>query len=233
MSRIIKDNHHCHDHHDESKDLPLILKTEILGHLPFTVLGLVFGLVVVLLGSYYFRFILTDESFHVTHFFHIFFSGAAAAALMTFYEASYGRSVIMGMISAIVLCTLSDTLIPYWGALLMGKHPHFHVCFFEHPLLVLLMALLGTNVGLIWLRGFEHCSKWNHLFHIFVSSAASGIYLFSFSEAIAAKEIVGVLIILFVAIFVPCLVSDVVVPLLAVHPSFFIKRLFGKSGENK
>ena len=232
MSRIIGEDHHCHEHHDESKDLPLILKTEIMGHLPFTILGLIFGLVVVAVGSYWFHVILTEESFHFTHFMHIFFSGAAAAALMTYYEASYGRSVIIGMISSIILCSLSDTVIPYWGAQLMGKDPVFHLCAIEHPLWVILVALVGTNVGLIWLKGFEHCSKWNHLFHIFVSSAASGIYLFSFSRSFAAHEVVGVFIILFIAIFVPCLVSDVVVPLMAVHPSFFLKRIFKKEGNS-
>jgi len=201
-----------------------------MGHLPFTILGMVFGLIVVAVGSYSFRLILTEESFHFTHFIHIFFSAAAAAALMTYYESSYGRSVIIGMISSIILCSLSDTVIPYWGAQMMGKHPHFHLCVAEHPLIVFLIALIGTNIGLIWLKGFEHCSKWNHLFHIFVSSAASGIYLFSFSQAFAAKEVVGILIILFIAIFVPCLVSDVVVPLMAVHPSFFIKKIFRGKG---
>jgi len=228
MTKIIDDSHdHCHEHHDESKDLGPILKREILGHLPFTVLGMIFGLMVVAIGTFYFKMILTEETFHFTHFVHIFFSAAAASALMTYYESSYPRSVIIGMLSAIILCSLSDTVIPYWGAQLMGKDPEFHLCVWEHPLWVTLVAIVGTNVGLIWLKGFEHCSKWNHLFHIFVSSAASGIYLFSFSHAFIPTEIVGILIILFIAIFVPCLVSDVVVPLLAVHPSFFINKFLG------
>ncbi|MBI4397535.1 MAG: hypothetical protein HY586_00235 [Candidatus Omnitrophica bacterium] len=229
MSRIINDNHHCHEHHDESRDVMPILKMEILGHLPFTVAGLVFGLVVVALGSGWMRVILSEGAFHFTHFIHIFLSAAAAAALMTFYESSYARSVIVGMLSSVVLCSISDTVIPYWGALWMGKEPVFHLCLAEHPLWVALVALAGTNVGLVWLRGFEHCSKWNHLLHISVSAAASGIYLFSFSHSFLAHEVIGVLVILFISIFIPCLVSDVVVPLLAVHPSFFLKRLFGSA----
>lgn len=220
---------HTHDHHDESRDLVPILKLEILGHLPFTFIGLVFGMILVGIGTFWLKVLITEDAFHFSHFVHIFFSSAAAAALMTFYEASYGRSVLMGIASSIFLCSLSDSVIPYWGALLMGKFPSFHLCVREHPIVVLAMALFGTNVGLIWLKGFEHCSRWNHLFHIFVSSAASGIYLFSFSQAFAPVEIFGVVIILFIAIFVPCLVSDVVVPLLAVHPTFFLRRIFGRS----
>ena len=230
MTRIVPDDHHHdHKHHDESKDLLPILKTEVLGHLPFTIMGMFFGLILIWIGTFWMRIILTEEAFHFSHFLHIFFSGAAAAALMTYYNVSYARSVIIGMLSAIILCTISDTFVPYWGAQLMGKEPSLHLCGLEHPQWVLLMALLGTNAGLIWLKGFEHCSRWSHLFHIFVSSAASGIYLFSFSQSFLAHEIVGVLLILFVAIFIPCLVSDVVVPLMAVHPSFFMKKIFGKA----
>jgi len=229
VSRIIKGHHHTHDHHDESQDLIPILKKEVLEHLPFTLLGLVFGTVLIVVGSFAFRMILSEEAFHASHFLHIFFSAAAASALMTYYESSYGRSVVMGMIISILICTLSDTVIPYWGAQVMGKTPEFHICGLEHPIIVFLIALVGTNVGLIWLKGFEHCSHWSHLFHIFVSSAASGIYLFSFSQGFVMNEVLGVLLILFTAIFIPCLISDVVIPLLSVHPSFFIKRIFRKS----
>ncbi|MBI4970778.1 MAG: hypothetical protein HZC17_02940, partial [Candidatus Omnitrophica bacterium] len=203
MTKIIPGEHeHSHQHHDESKDLLPILKMEVLGHLPFTIMGMIFGLILVWVGTFWIKMILTEEVFHFTHFLHIFFSGAAAAALMTYYEVSYARSIIMGMLSSIILCTLSDTVIPYWGAQMMGKDPSFHLCALEHPQWVLLMALLGTNIGLIWLKGFEHCSRWSHLFHIFISSAASGIYLFSFSHTFLAQEIVGVLLILFIAIFI-------------------------------
>ncbi len=226
MTKIVREHKHSHDHHDESKDLVPALKKEVLEHLPFTLIGMVFGLVLVFVGSFGFKIILSEEAFHFSHFLHIFFSAAAAAALMTFYESSYARSVIVGMLSAIFLCTLSDTLIPYWGAMLLGKEPEFHLCGLEHPMMTLLIALLGTNLGLVWLKGFEHCSRWNHLFHIFISSAASGIYLFSFSSQIFISEILGVLVILFISIFLPCLVSDVIIPMFLVHPSFFIKKIF-------
>jgi len=231
MTQIRKGHKHTHDHHDESRDLIPILKTEVLGHLPFTLIGLVFGILLMIVGSYKLNIVFSEEAFHFTHFLHIFFSAAAASALMTYYESSYGRSVVVGMISSIFLCTLSDTLIPYWGVSMMGKIPEFHLCGLEHPVAIVLVALLGTNLGLIWLKGFEHCSRWSHLFHIFVSSAASGIYIFSFSEQVYLSELAPVVGILFVAIFVPCLISDVIVPLLSVHPSFFIKKYFGKSSE--
>src|SRR3989338_5396800 len=122
MTKIIPGEHqHSHQHRDESKDLMPILKMEVLGHLPFTITGMIFGLILVGIGTFWIKIILTEEVFHFTHFLHIFFSGAAAAALMTYYDVSYARSIITGMLSAIILCTLSDSVIPFLWAQLMGK----------------------------------------------------------------------------------------------------------------
>jgi len=117
------------------------------------------------------------------------------------------------LVSSVGLCTLSDTLIPFVGLWIFGTPAELHVCAFAHPFLVLLSAALGIALSCVGLRFFSHCNRGFHLGHILISTVASAMYILSFVESFSLKDLVVVLVTLFFAIAIPCLIGDVTLPL--------------------
>ena len=154
--------------------------------------------------------------FHSCHFLHIVF--AATGAVLTFFRYSKDvvKGIIVGAVSAIVFCVLSDVILPYVVGYIMGIDMQLHICFFSELSNVLPFLVVGLFNG--WLLSRHKAgaqsffSIWSHFAHIFVSSLASMLYTISHGMS-NWHEYMGILfILLIIAVVIPCTLSDVVVP---------------------
>lgn len=198
--------------------LKIIFK-ELKEHAPFTFLGALTGII--------FMFIFKDLSrenaenlFYVFHPLHVLLSAIATAGLYTRYKCAKEKKqcnifslLLIGYIGAIGVATLSDSLMPYWGEMVLKMpHAHAHVGFLKKPLLINAMAIIGITIAYCNpTTKFPHyghvlLSTWASLFHIMMSRGESVGYLFY----------IVVFLFLFIAVWLPCCISDIVFPLLFV-----------------
>lgn len=191
-----------------------ILK-ELKHHLPFTLaVSLIAGVLVALafvfdMGA---NAILVD-AFDMIHPLHIFVSAAATAGIFRKYKKSVIGAGVIGILGAISIGTISDVLLPWIAGNLFSLETSLHVPLFEFPSLILGVAALGSLFG-IYIGMF----KLNHTLHVFFSVLASLFYLLAFSADIGAWAILANSLIVFLVVFIPCCVSDIIFPL------FFIKK---------
>ena len=154
-------------------------------------------------------------SFHLFHPLHICLSAIATTSLFWRYERHLLRAVVIGALGTIIPCGLSDYFFPYVGGLLLGQPMQLHVCIIDHPQLFFPFLALGI-IGGFWA---EERLTGSHLFshgaHVFVSSAASLLYLVAFGFTAwmtDARFVFPALAIIVLAVWVPCCISDIVVP---------------------
>ena len=189
------------------------LREELIAHLPYTFVGLAAGLALVGLAMRMTWIRFGEEEFHTAHFIHIFFSAAAGSAIFHSYKDSLIKALPVVVTGSIALCSLSDSLIPFWSFHFFHKAAAFHVCALEHPLTVLCFAAAGFVLGGIGIRFFKHCNRPFHLAHILISTSASVLYLVSFTDRLTAGDFAAVTVSLFFSLAIPCLIGDVTLPL--------------------
>ncbi|MFT6765523.1 MAG: hypothetical protein ACJAZS_000401 [Alteromonas naphthalenivorans] len=154
--------------------------------------------------------------FHSCHFLHIVF--AATGAVLTFFRYSNEvlKGLIVGAVSAIVFCILSDVILPYLVGEMMGIPMELHICFLSELSNVLPFLLVGVFNG--WLLSQNKSGQqsffsiWSHFAHIFVSALASMLYTISHGMHDWYNYMGILFILLIVAVVIPCTLSDVVVP---------------------
>ncbi|MCA9396785.1 MAG: hypothetical protein KC649_06405 [Candidatus Omnitrophica bacterium] len=189
---------------------------EFFQHLPYTIFGILFGLAMTALLMLTSLVQIDESLFHQAHFLHLFFSGAASAAIFKTYNDSLLKAVPVAFISSVALCTVSDVLIPMLGLSLFGYQVELHLCIQEHPVLISLGVLAGIWVGLLGIRFFSHCNRSFHMLHILISTIASTLYLLMFIDQSGFKVMLLVATVLIFALAIPCLVGDMVLPLTVV-----------------
>jgi len=202
----------------------IVLK-ELRHHGPFTLLGALGSVaVVMLLRLWAPDFLSTDRAtdlFEFTHPLHVVLSAMVTAALFRNYRAKSEHKksgllavVLVGYFGSIGIATLSDCLIPHWGEMLLGMHTceHAHIGIIEMPLIINFAALFGI--------GFAYCypkTHFPHTGHVLLSMAASLFHILrGQTEAFSVLEGLGIALFLFVAVWIPCCLSDIVFPLLFV-----------------
>ena len=202
----------------------LILK-EFRHHGPFTLLGALGSVVVILLIRLWAPgFLSTDRAadlFEFTHPLHVVLSAMVTAAIFRNYKAKSKHSpagmiavIAIGYVGSIGIATFSDCLIPYWAELLLGmEHAHVHIGVLEMPLIINFAALFGIG-----------CAYWKpktyfpHAGHVLLSMAASLFHILrTQAGSIGLLEGVLIALFLFVAVWIPCCLSDIVFPLLFIR----------------
>lgn len=185
------------------------IAAELKGHIPFTALGALAGLVAV--GAMQLVGLASTTSyhaFHILHPAHLLLSSAVTATMFKRHGGSVLAAVGVGISGPIVVCTLSDVFLPHLGGLALGASMTFHLDLVEHPWVVFPPALAGGIAGATALR-WTRCP---HAAHVLISTLASLLYLTAFGEVdwIPRLPLVGV--VLFGAVWIPCCTSDVVFP---------------------
>lgn len=160
----------------------------------------------------------SDLLFHSFHFTHIVFS--ATGTLITFFRFSKNLTyaLVLGILSPMIFCTLSDSIMPYLGGKLLGVPMHFHLCFVSELSTVLPFLIAGIINGFAMSRHRDDkqisYAVSSHMIHILVSSLASIFFLVAHGCTDWYRFIGVVFLFLIVSVVIPCTLSDVVVPVL-------------------
>jgi len=184
-------------------------------HAPESFAVSVFVGILVLVIFYFWSdfFKMAGSIFEIAHPLHVFVSAVATSAIYYKYKKSVLSATLVGVVGAILIGTISDVLLPYVAGNLFSLETILHIPIIENPLNILLASFVGSLVG-IYYGGF----KIAHFSHVFLSVLASLFYLLAFSIPLSAPAIFAISLVVFLIVYVPCCMSDIVFPIL------FIKR---------
>jgi len=129
-------------------------------------------------------------------------------------KCNFWSLVIIGYVGSVGIATISDSIIPYFGETLLNMpNRGVHIGFIEKWWLVNPLALLGVAIAY-----FRPRTKFPHAGHVLLSTWAS---LFHIIMAIGGRlgwfSYIAIFFFLFLAVWIPCCVSDIVFPLLFVR----------------
>jgi hypothetical protein len=207
---------------DMGKRLTTIL-TELRTHAPFTLFGALTGILCMVA----FKGLEHETSrriFYVFHPAHVVLSAIVTTAMFKLHTKRPRAAVVLlvGFFGSIGIATLSDSIIPYIGELLLGmrvevhspEHAHFgeaaHIGFIEGWYVVIPAALLGIGIGY-----FRPKTYFPHAGHVLLSTWASSFHmLMAMGGKLPLAHAVGSFGFLFLAVWLPCCISDIVFPLL-------------------
>lgn len=187
------------------------ITTELKRHAPFTVLGA--GVGVAIMAAVTIAGLdpeVSHRAFHILHPAHILLSSIVTAAMFRLHRGGLAGSIAIGFFGAIGICTLSDVLFPYVGGALIGARMELHLCLILHPWLVVVPGLAGAVIGALTGRW----TKCPHAAHVLISTSASLFYLMAFGVVDWLIRFPLVFAVLFVAVWIPCCLSDIVFPLM-------------------
>jgi len=205
-----------------------VLAVEFAHHLPYTIISSLIAMAAVWSFSVIQMGQRLSEgwtsqiewSFHVLHPLHVCLSAIATTAVFWRYERKIIKAVVVGVLGTIIPCALSDYVFPFVGGRLLGQTVQLHVCLVDHPMLILPFLLLGIIGGLLFEERFFGSSVFSHGAHIFVSSLASLLYLVSFGFTgwlTDTRLVFPVFLVIVVAVWIPCCLSDIGIPISAIH----------------
>lgn len=214
---------------------------ELKAHAPFTLFGAVTGIVMMLI----FRN-LPEKTiyrlFYIFHPTHVVLSAIVTASLFRLHEKTKGFIMVLliGYFGSVGIATLSDSIIPFFGESILGvavpthgghqhdgphnneadvidkdamQHkPKIHIGFIEEWYIVNPAAILGVVIAYFLPR-----TKLPHAGHILISTWASAAHIMMNTHSgITILNAIGMFIVLFIAVWVPCCFSDIVFPMLFV-----------------
>lgn len=208
---------------------------ELKGHAPFTIFGALAGLVFMLLFNKIGRPHATTL-FNIFHPSHVLLSAMVTASMFGIHRKGkkFIYILIIGYLGSVGIATLSDSVLPFIGERLLGLHvpthseihaeqrhsdgeqehpPKLHLGFIEEWYIVNPAAILGVLIAYYLPR-----TKFPHAGHVLISTWASSAHILMNSASdITVGVVAGIFVILFVAVWLPCCISDIVFPLLFVE----------------
>ncbi len=208
------------------------IAAELKGHAPFTMLGALTGIAVMLIfkisGSPYARTL-----FSIFHPGHVLLSAMVTASIFQLHRKAknFILVLIIGYVGSIGIATLSDSVVPYLGERLLGLHipshahsaheldenpedsddhnPALRIGFIEDWYIVNPAAIIGILIACFMPR-----TKLPHAVHVLISTWASSSHILMNTQGeITVGVGAGILGILFVAVWLPCCISDIIFPL--------------------
>ena len=194
-----------------------LIFTELKEHSPFTILGALTGIFIMLLySSFSIPARLSYNIFYTLHPMHVLLSALVTASMYKLH--SKGRStlwmlILIGYCGAVGIGTLSDCIIPYLGEVLLDlPNRGMHLGFIEEWWLVNPLAFLGIAIAY-----YNPATKFPHAGHVLLSTWASLFHIImALGETIDWLSYVVIFLFLFVSVWIPCCISDIVFPLLFV-----------------
>ncbi len=187
---------------------------ELKHHAPFTIFGAITGIVIMLL-SLKLPYRVSYNVFYVLHPFHVFLSALVTAAMYKLHKDRFSlfALLIIGYLGSIGIATLSDSIIPYIGeSILNMPNRGIHLGFIEKWWLVNPLAIIGIIVAY-----YKPKTKFPHGLHVLLSTWASLFHIIMAGTGFLGWfSFIGIFIFLFLAVWLPCCISDIVFPLLFV-----------------
>ena len=161
-----------------------------------------------------------EWSFHVLHPLHVCISAITTTAVIWRFERKLAKTLLIGTLGSVIPCGLSDYFVPFIGGKLLGQPMTLHICLIEHPMLILPFLLFGLIGGFLFQGRVSDHSVFSHGAHVFISSSAALLYLaaFGFTGWMTDINLVfPVFLVVVLAVWIPCCISDIVIPISAVH----------------
>jgi len=198
----------------------IILK-ELRIHAPFTFFGAFLGMVMMIF-SQGMPSNVSYNIFYIFHPLHVVLSALVTASMYERHKCSRSRKacnlgvlLAIGYVGSVGIATLSDSIVPYIGEVLLKMpHRHIHIGFIEKWWLVNPLAVLGIAIA-YW----RPTTKFPHAAHVLLSTWASLFHIMmAVGENLSWFSYLAVFVFLFLSVWLPCCISDIVFPLL------FVKR---------
>jgi hypothetical protein len=224
--------------------------TELKAHAPFTLFGSLTGIVMMLFFRHLSETSMY-RLFYVFHPLHVTLSAIVAGSMFRVHERARSFLIVLlvGYCASVGTATLSNSIIPFFGESILGvtvpteSEVHaghqsnvpqatdesgsaqssghhelkIHLGFIEEWYIVNPAAFLGILIGFSLPR-----TKLPHAGHILISTWASAAHIMMNTYGgLTIWTALGAFCVLFIAVWVPCCSSDIVVPLLFVrspHP---------------
>ena len=185
---------------------------ELKEHVPFTALGAVTGIlimVIVVFGNIPSQ--VSETAFYVSHPAHVLLSALVTTAMyMRYKKGKVWAVILIGWTGSIGIATTSDAILPYLSGTLLHAQMQFHVPFIEEWW-INFVALAGIAIG-YW----RQTTKIPHFGHVLLSTWASLFYFTAFGIADWIHLLPYVFLFLFLSVWIPCCLSDIIYPLLFV-----------------
>lgn len=226
------------------KEKLLHIGAELKGHAPFTAFGAITGIIFMLIfrnvGKDY-----AGVLFRIFHPGHVVLSAMVTASIFAIHREakSFLLILVIGYVGSIGIATLSDSIVPYLGERLLGLHipahtelgvhaegaehesssgspqegpgrheDRIHLGFIEDWYIVNPAAVLGVLIAYFLPR-----TKFPHAGHVLISTWASSSHiLMNTAGEVTLAIMAAIFAILFIAVWLPCCISDIVFPLLFV-----------------
>lgn len=216
-----------------------LIGRELKSHSPFTLMGAATGIVFMLAGQKWFKG-QAETLFSIFHPLHVLLSAMVTAALFEIHRKAKNFFVVLvvGIVGSIGIATLSDCVLPFFGETILGApipthaamheheheagleenhedhHAELHLGFIEEWYLVFPAAVVG-----IVLAFFKPKTHLPHASHVLISTWASSSHMLMNTHAdLSVTLLTGMFFVLFLAVWLPCCVSDIIFPLLFVGP---------------
>lgn len=197
---------------------------ELGHHAPFTAAGAVIGIMVmVIIQLAEAPQDVSEALFYTFHPLHIVFSSLVTTAM--YRKQKKGRfwlTIIIGYTGSVGIATLSDAIIPYLGGTSLKVAMEFHLPFLETEIMpyigipewiiVNAAAVIGIAIGYL-----KPTTKFPHMGHVLLSTWASLFGFTAFGVANWIPLLPFIFLFLFLAVWVPCCISDIIYPLVWVH----------------
>lgn len=180
---------------------------ELKHHLPFTAFAIISAIILVIFLQYLFQKQISENLFEIFHPLHIVASSIVTAGIFYKYKSKLVSALLIGIAGSIILGSLSDIILPWFGGSLLGLGTSFHLLLIEKPALILLSALIGSSIGIS-----TKITKMPHFIHVFLSVFASLFYLLAFSSNFNLVYFIVSFFIVFIAVIIPCCISDILFP---------------------
>ncbi len=197
---------------------------ELRAHVPFTAMGAVTGIIIMVI------ILVTDVPasiseavFYTLHPLHIVLSALVTTAMYRRY--SQGRlwaAILIGYFGSVGIATLSDAVIPFVEGSTLSIDIGFHLPFIETEafpylniptwIVINAAAAIGIAIG-YW----KQVTKVPHTGHVLLSTWASLFYFTAFGTASWMPLLPLIFVFLFLAVWLPCCLSDIVFPLLFIR----------------
>jgi len=204
-----------------------ILK-ELKSHAPFTLLGAITGVIIMLVFQGLSPRI-SYPIFYILHPIHVLLSAIVTTSMYKLHKCGHTKDkcnflilLAIGYAGSIGIATISDSLIPYLGEILLHMpNRGIHIGFIEKWWLVNPLAILGVVIAHFWTdTKFPHAghvllSTWASLFHIIMAKG----------EVLSLISYTVIFLFLFIAVWLPCCLSDIVFPLMFVKEPYLTKDL--------
>ncbi|OQX87701.1 MAG: hypothetical protein B6D55_02470, partial [Candidatus Omnitrophica bacterium 4484_70.2] len=146
-----------------------ILK-ELRRHAPFTSFGALTGIILMLI-FHKLPAKISYNIFYILHPSHVLLSALVTASMYKLYKnkANFWNLILIGYVGSIGIATLSDSIVPYLGEMLLNlPNRGIHLGFIEKWWLVNPLAFIGIAIAY-----FKPTTKLPHSGHVLLSTWAS------------------------------------------------------------